>query len=133
MQDKIEAIPKTMERFFGCSGKMVKPTHDTVKVLVSSISKGKLITIEQLRNKLASDFSVQSACPASTMKALQLLSKEQKPICYWRVIKKKGELIAKFPNGIDGHASLLKNEGFEIDSTKKNPVVIDYETKLGTL
>ena len=133
MQDKIEAIPKTMERFFGCSGKMVKPTHDTVKVLVSSISKGKLITIEQLRNKLASDFSVQSACPASTMKALQLLSKEQKPICYWRVIKKKGELIAKFPNGIDGHASLLKNEGFEIDSTKKNPVVIDYEAKLSKL
>ena len=133
MQDKIESIPKTMEKFFGCSGKMVKPTQDTVKILVGSVSKGKLITIEQLRNKLASDFSVQSACPASTMKALQLLSKEQKPICYWRVIKKKGELIAKFPNGIDGHASLLKNEGFEIDSTKKNPVVIDYETKLGTL
>ena len=130
MQDKIETIPKTMEKFFGCSGKMVKPTQDTVKVLVKSIRKGKLVTIEQLRDKLASDFSVQTACPASTMKALQLLSKEQKPICYWRVIKKKGALITKFPNGIDGHASLLMNEGFEIDSTKKNPFVVDYEAKL---
>ena len=133
VQDKIETIPKTMEKFFGCSGKMVKPSQDTVKALIGNIRKGKLITIEQLRNKLASDFSVQSACPASTMKILQLLSKEQKPICYWRVIKKKGELIAKFPNGLDRHASLLKNEGFEIDSTKKNPVVVDYEAKLSNI
>lgn len=132
MEDTIETIPKTMEKFFGCSGQMIKPALDTVKVLVEDIQKGKLVTIEQLRDKLASDFRVQTACPASTMKALQILSKEQKPICYWRVVKKKGELISKFPNGIDGHALKLKSEGFEIDISKKNPVVVDYEAKLGS-
>lgn len=130
MKDKIETIPKTMEKFFGCSGKMVKPNQDTVKILVENIRKGKLITIAQLRDKLASDFNVETACPASTMKAIESLSKEQNPICYWRVLKNKGELISKFPNGVDGHSSLLKNEGFEIDFSKKNPVVVDFKAKL---
>jgi alkylated DNA nucleotide flippase Atl1 len=129
-QDEIETIPKTMEKFFGCSGKMVKPSTDTVKKIIKRIRKGKLVTINQLREKIASDFGVQTACPASTTKALQLLSKENRPVCYWRVIKKKGELIAKFPKGLEGHASLLQKEGFEIDFSGKNPVVVGYEIKL---
>lgn len=126
----IEDIPVKMEKFLGCSGKMVKPSAETVKALVKKAHKGKLILVEQLREKLADDFGVQTACPASTTKALLLLSKEDQSICYWRVIKKKGELIAKFPNGVDGHASLLQKEGFEVDFSKKNPVVVGYESKL---
>jgi len=129
-KDEIETIPKTMEKFFGCSGKMVKPSTDTVKAIVKKIRKGKLATLEQLRGKLASDFGVQTACPASTTKALQVLSKEERPVCYWRVVKKKGELIAKYPNGVEGHASLLQKEGFEIDFSKKNPMVVGYDSKL---
>lgn len=130
MEDKIETIPKTMEKFFGCSGKMVKPSSATVKAVLQKIHKGKLVTLNQLREKLAKDFAVQTACPASTIKALQVLTKEEKPICYWRVIKQTGELIAKFPDGEKGHALLLEREGFEIDFSHKNPVVVDYETKL---
>ena len=130
MEDKIEAIPKTMEKFFGCSGTMVKPSSDTVKAIVRKIRKGKIVTLDQLREKVAKDFQVDTACPASTTKALQILSKENKPVCYWRVVKKKGELFPKFPNGVEGHAALLENEGFEIDFSKKTPVVVGYELKL---
>lgn len=119
-----------MEKFLGSSGEMVKPSAATVKTVVKKIAKGKLATLEQVREKLASDFDVQTACPASTMKVLKVLAEEEPSVCYWRVIKKKGELITKFPNGVQGHALLLKNEGFEIDFEKKTPVVIDYETKL---
>ena len=119
-----------MEKFFGCSGAMVKPSSDTVKALVRNIRKGKIVTLEQLREKIAKDFQVNTACPASTSKALQTLSKEVKPVCYWRVVKKKGELFPKFPNGAQGHAALLEKEGFEIDFSKKNPVVVGYENKL---
>ena len=132
-KDGIENIPKTMEKFFGCSGKMVKPSAGTVKAIVKKVRKGKLVTLEQLRAQIASDFGVQTACPASVTKALQLLSKEDKPVCYWRVIKKKGELISKFPKGVEGHAALLKKEGFEIDFSKKNPVVVGYESTLTKL
>ena len=60
-------IPIKMENFFGCSGKMIKPSADFVKAIVKKVPKGKLITLEQLRKKLASDFSVQTACPASVV------------------------------------------------------------------
>lgn len=119
-----------MEKFFGCSGKMVKPSSGTVKAIVKKIRKGKVVTLDQLREKLAKDFSVQTACPASTTKALQALSTADKPVCYWRVIKKKGELFPKFPGGVEGHAFLLEKEGFEIDFSQKNPVVVGYENKL---
>jgi len=128
--DKIESIPKTMEKFLGCSGKMVKPSLSSVKKVVKKIRKGKLVTLELLREKIASDFNVQTACPASTTKMLQILSKEDHPICYWRVIKKKGELLSKFPDGVEGHAALLECEGFEIDFSKKHPIVIGYQDKL---
>jgi len=129
-EDIIKSIPKTMEKFFGCTEKMVKPSLSSVKEIVKKISKGKLITVEQIREKLARDFDVQTACPASTTKALELLSNESKPVCYWRVIKKNGELISKCPRGVEGHASLLKKEGFTIDFKKSKPVVVDYEAKL---
>ena len=133
MEDKIEAIPKTMEKFLGHSGNMVKPSVETVKTIVKKVRKGKIITLDQLREKMANDFSVQTACPASTTKALQILSKEEKPICYWRVIKKNGELIAKFPKGLEGHAALLESEGFEINYKKRTPTVVDYENKMGKI
>ena len=132
-KDEITAIPKTMEKFFGCSGEMVKPSPNTVKAIVKKLRKGKLATLEQIREKIARDFGVQTACPASTTKAVQLLSKELRPVCYWRVIKNKGELIAKFPKGVEGHAALLEKEGFEINFSKKNPVVTNYEAKLAKL
>lgn len=130
MEDKIETIPPTMEKFLGCKGKMVKPSPDTIKTIVKKVRKGKLITLNQLREKLAANFSVQTACPAATTKSLQILAKDTKPVCYWRVVKAKGELISKYPGGTDSHASLLQSEGFEIDFSKKNPVVANYESKL---
>lgn len=133
MKDKIEVIPKTMEKFFGCSGQMVKPSADTVKAIVGKIHKGKLITLDQLRRKLASDFGVDTACPASTTKALKILAKEDKPVCYWRVVKKNGELIAMHSNGIKRHVSLLESDGLEIDHNKKTPAVLLFEAKLSKI
>lgn len=130
MENKIEDIPKTMEKFFGCSGKIVKPSTETVKALIQLIHKGELTTTDLIREKIADDFKVKATCPASINKALKLLSNESNPICYWRVVKRKGELISQFPNGLEGHASLLENEGFEIDKNKKIPVVLGYETNL---
>lgn len=130
MEDTIEAIPNTMEKFFGCSGRMVKPSTKTVKSIIKKVPKGKLLTLSQLRERLSKQFSVETACPACTTKALQILSKEDKPVCYWRVIKKKGELINKYPGGVKGHAELLECEGFKINFSRKNPTVVDFETRL---
>lgn len=129
-QDEITAIPKIMEKFFGCSGKMLKPCAATVESLVKKIPKGKLVTTELIRTKLAADFNVQTTCPAATDKALQAIANGNKKTAYWRVIKKKGELIAKLPGGAENHAALLKKEGFRIDDKGKTPKVINFEEKL---
>lgn len=132
-EDIIENIPKTMEKFFGCRGKMLRPSLMTVKEVIRKIRKGRLVTLDQLREKLARDFAVQTACPASTTKALQLIAQQPRPACYWRVIKKNGELMSKYPGGVEGHAALLKKEGFKIDSSGKKPLVVDYKAKLSRL
>ena len=127
MDDEIKPIPKSMEKFFGCARNMVKPSRETVKNVVRKIRKGKLITVDQLRSEIAENCNVQAACPASTLKALEILAAQDKPVCYWRVVKKKGELIVKFPGGFEDHGRRLSDEGWQIDYNKKIPVVIDFE------
>ena len=129
-KDEITAIPKTMENFFGCSGNMLKPCAATVKALLKKVPKGKLATTELIRTKLASDFKVQTTCPAATDKALQAIANDDKKTAYWRVVKKKGELIAKLPGGVKNQAALLEKEGFTIDSKGKTPKVLNFEEKL---
>ena len=101
-----------MEKFLGCSGQMIKPSFKTVKSIVNKIDKGSLMTLEQLRAKLAEQNKVETACPASTLKALKAMSNEDNPTCYWRVIKKDGMLISQFSGGIVSHSWLLEKEGF---------------------
>ena len=129
-EDQITNIPKTMEKFFGCSGKMLKPCPATVAELIKKIPKGKLTTTELLREKLAAKYKVQATCPAATNKTLQAIANDSKNIAYWRVVKKKGELIAKFPGGVEGHAKLLKKEGFTINKKTKVPTVKNFTDKL---
>jgi len=81
-------------------------------------------------NNILRSFTLRQRRLFTTTKALQALSIEDKPICYWRVVKKKGELIA---NGVKWHAERLEKEVFETDSSKKNSVVVGYEARLGKL
>lgn len=129
-EDVIEDIPETMIRFFGCSGKMVRPSVETLKKVLRKVKKGKLVTLGQIQEKLATDFGVERACPASTTKALQKIANESSPLAYWRVIKKNGELIGKCPDGVEGQAILLKKEGFNISHNKNKPIVENYERSL---
>ena len=130
MKDVIEDIPSTMEKFLGFSGKMVKPSSETVLKILAQIPKGKVTTIAEIRAKLAHDFNVQTACPAATLKSIIQVAKSKESIAYWRVLKPKGELIAKLPGGFEKQSQDLEMEGFEIDNSKKTPTVIDFSSRL---
>lgn len=133
-ENAIVDIPKTMEKYFGCSGKMLKPSPASVAALVVLIPKKQVITLDALCKKLAKQFKTEVACPATTEKSLCVAAQESiannTPLPYWRVLKRHGELIRKFPNGIDGHAALLLKEGHQIISTGKSKVVNDFERAL---
>ena len=130
-EDAIVDISEHLERFFGCSGKMLKPSRATIEALIHQIPERALITTDLLRKKLAAQFDVQVTCPYDTKQVLREIANDAgSGVAYWRVIKASGELIAHFPGGLDGHAGLLEREGFSIDASGKTPKVAGFKKSL---
>ncbi len=129
-QDEIVKIPAGMEKFFGGGGEMVRPSVRTVVTFVSQIPAGKVATVEALRSKIARKFDVHAACPTATMKSVLQAIDAKEQFCYWRLVKKGGQVIEQFPGGAKEHQRLLKQEGLAIDALKKVPVVKDFNSKL---
>jgi len=130
-EDVIVDIPENRIRYFGGSGKMLLPSPATVAALIKEIPANKLVTTELLRQKLTAQFNVQGTCPVTTQKALQAIAhNSSKSVAYWRIINKNGGLIAKFPGGVEGHAALLRQEGYTIDTKGKIPKVKEFRESL---
>lgn len=123
-----------MEKYFGCSGTMLKPSSETVALLINKIPEGRVTTIDTVCKKLAKKFKTDISCPATTEKSLCLAAAEsvekKTAFPYWRILKKNGELIKKLPAGIEGHAACLMQEGHKIVSTTKSKGVKDFESVL---
>ena len=109
--------------------------------LVRTVRKGKLVTVDQLRECLAAQFNVDSTCPMTmgiflvivAQAAEEDLQEGKKRIApYWRVIKADGSLNPKFPAGVEIQAARLKSEGHIIIASKgkKPPKVRDFEKAL---
>ena len=140
---KIVDIPKKMEKRLG-KGKLLVPKPLDVDALIRKIKKGKLITQEQIREKLARDFKVNATCPITTGIFVRIaaeaaeedLKNGKKQITpYWRVIKGDGRLNEKFPGNMKIQTKRLKGEGHRILASKgkKPPQVKDFERYLQRL
>jgi hypothetical protein len=129
--DEIVDIPANRIRYFGGTGKMLLPSPTTIAKLIKRIPESKLITTDLLRQELTNQFHVEGTCPVTTKKSLQALVNDPGTnVAYWRVIRPKGELMANYPGGIEGHASHLEEEGFTIDSNGKAAKVKDFKQSL---
>jgi len=139
-EPKVVDIPPKMAKRFG-TGKMLIPTPLLVDGLVRKVEKGKLVTINQIRKRLAKDFKVDSTCPLTTGIFLRIAAETAEEDLtrgvteitpYWRVIRDDGSLNEKFPGGIDAQATYLEKEGhtIELGRGKKPPKVKDFEKAL---
>jgi hypothetical protein len=117
------------------TGNMVIVTPKIINDLINTIPKGKLITIKEMREKFAHDYNADTTCPLTTGIFLRICAETaeedfaagNKTITpYWRVIRDTGEMIDKFPGGVEHHAELLKKEGHQILVTgrKGNKLVV---------
>ena len=90
---------------------------------MKKVPKGKLITINEIRAKLAKKHGADFACPITTGifawiaahaadEAEQDGKKRITP--YWRTLKSGGELNAKYPGGIANVRKRLEAEGHTI-------------------
>ena len=137
---KIVEIPGGMVARFG-KGKMLIPKPLDVDSLIRKAGKGKLITVSEIRAKLARDNRVDVACPLTTGIFIRIAAETaeedmrngKKQITpYWRVIKDDGSLNDKFPGGAKAQSQRLKLEGHAISPAKgsKPPKVKDFEDSL---
>ena len=123
-------------------GKIVKiliPKPLDVDALIRTVPKGKLITDEQIRERLAKDYHADKTCSKVTGIFLRIAAEAaeedrrrglKKISPYWRVIKKDGGLNPKFPGGIEAQASRLESEGHEVIRKGKEYLVTGYEKNL---
>ena len=137
---KIVDGPPKWEKSFG-GRRVLVATPLLVDGLIRKVEKGKLVTVRQLRERLARDFGADSTCPLTTGIFVRIVSEvaeedlgrgvtEVTP--YWRVVRDDGGLNEKFPGGVEAQAAHLREEGHAIEpgKGKKPPKVKDFERAL---
>jgi alkylated DNA nucleotide flippase Atl1 len=119
---KVGVIAGKMTRRWG-EGTMVVPAPIEVDELMKKVPKGKVTTINQLREQLARKHGVSIACPITTgifawiaaHAAAEAQAEGKKRITpWWRTLKTGGELNPKYPGGIEAQAALLRAEGHKL-------------------
>lgn len=133
---KIGKVTGKMTTRWG-TGTMVVPAPIEVDELMRRVPKGRVTTINQIREALAQKHGVNFTCPITTgifawiasHAAEEAAAQGRKRITpYWRTLKSSGELNVKYPGGVAAQAARLRAEGLAIESGKgkKPPVVKDF-------
>ncbi|RJQ28604.1 MAG: MGMT family protein [Peptococcaceae bacterium] len=136
-------IPPKMAARFG-PGRMLIPTPLLVDALIHKVQKGRLVTVRQIRERLAGDFKADVTCPLTTGIFIRIAAEaaeedlrmgREEITPYWRVVRDDGSLNEKFPGGVEAQAARLKEEGYTIEpgKGKKPPKVKDFEKHLAGL
>jgi hypothetical protein len=140
---KVEPITPKMSSRWGI-GTIVIPAPLEVDALMKKVPKGKLTTINEIRQALATKHGATIGCPITTgifawiaaNAADELAFGGEKNLTpYWRTLKSGGELNPRYPGGIAGQAARLEAEGHIIvyAAGRKTARVQEYEKKLVNL
>jgi len=107
---KVGKIEGKMSKRWG-TGTMVIPAPVEVDEVMRGVPKGKLITINEIREALAKKHQVNVGCPITTgifawiaaHAAEEAAAEGAKRVTpYWRTLKSGGQLNEKYPGGIEG-------------------------------
>ena len=135
---KVEKILPKQEKLWG-KGTIVIPAPIEVDEIMRSVPKGRLITINRIREKLAEKHKATIGCPITTgiFASISALAAEEgraegktEITPWWRTLKEKGALNPKYPGGEENQKQLLEKEGFEIIKKGQKFVVSDYDKYL---
>ncbi len=138
-----EGLPKVVDDPRG-RGRLLIPRPLDIDALMRRVQRGKLATVDQIRERLAIDAQADLTCPLTTGIFLRIAAEaaeedasrgEADITPYWRVIKGDGSLNEKLPGGVEGQASRLRDEGHLIEPRRgeKSPRVADFANSLQDL
>jgi len=117
----------------------VIPSPKEVDEIMKKVPNGKLITINDIRAKLAQKHNTTAACPITTgifawiaaHAAEEAKMEGKKDITpYWRTLKSDGVINEKYPGGIDKQKNILEQEGHRIIQKGKKYIVDNFEKYL---
>ncbi|HYE33586.1 MAG TPA: hypothetical protein VEH27_19350 [Methylomirabilota bacterium] len=115
------------------------PAPREVNELMAQVPKGRLVTINALREALARKHHADIGCPITTgifawisahAAEEQGASGAKKITPWWRTLKTGGELNPKFPGGLDEQRRRLEAEGHKIEQRGKRWLVANHEAAL---
>jgi alkylated DNA nucleotide flippase Atl1 len=135
---KVIEIDEKMSKRWG-TGTCVIPAPREVNEIMSKVPKGKLLTINQIREILAKKHGASIGCPITTgifawisaNAAEESKNEGRKRITpYWRTLKTRGIINEKYPGGVKAQKKLLEEEGHNIIQKGKKYKVEDFEKRL---
>ena len=135
---KVVEINDKMSKRWG-TGTFVIPAPIEVDEIMKQVPKGKLITINEIRQKLAKKHDASIGCPITTgifawvaaHAAEEAQAEGKKNITpYWRTLKTGGILNEKYPGGINNLKKLLESERHTVIQKGKKHIVENYEASL---
>ncbi len=136
----VKVTPKMAGRFGTKLGDtVVIPAPIEVNDIMKKVPKGKLITINQIREILAKRHCATIGCPITTgifawvsaNAAEKIVKKGKKNSTpYWRTLKTGGEINLNYPGGVQAQKKHLEKEGHKIIQKGKKYIVLDYEKNL---
>jgi alkylated DNA nucleotide flippase Atl1 len=110
-KDVLVDIPSGQERRFGTGGTMLKPSLASVARALSQVPRGTVMTMTELRQKLADTHGAQTTCPFLTKRALMAIAEDPAATApYWRIVRADGAMVEYFPGGAAAQARRLKAE-----------------------
>src|SRR5258708_5897678 len=121
------------------TGTVVIPAPIEVDAIMKRVPRGKLTTINVIREVLAHQHLATIACPITTgifawiaAHAADELEREGKKRItpYWRTLKSNGELNPKYPGGVASVRARLEDEGHTIVQKGSRWIVENFEEAL---
>jgi hypothetical protein len=138
-EPRIVDVPPRMQRQCG-TGTMLIPRPLDVDALIRTVPRGKLVTVNQIRERLASENGADVTCPLTTGIFIRLASEAAEEdrqagkstvTPYWRVLREGGRLNDKFPGGVVAQTAQLRAEGHAIEPAGRSArTVRNFERKL---
>ncbi len=138
---RVEPITESMPTCWG-SGTFVIPAPVEVDELMKRVPRGKVTTMNEIRNALARRHGSDIACPLTTgiFAWVAAHASYERTRCgdtdetpYWRTLKSGGYLNEKYPGGLTEQMERLEAEGHSVIKRGKRYMVAEYQHALAEL
>lgn len=135
---KVVTLPANAQKLWR-GGTVAIPSPVEVDEIMAEVPKGKVITIQEIRQAIALKHGADIGCPLTcglfswiaAHAAEEAAAEGERNITpYWRTLKTGGELNPKFPGGTEYQKRHLESEGHKVIQKGKKFLVEDYEKSL---